>query len=69
MWSSGEHREEVVEDLLFEHGVPQSSRRRYMKMACGENPKGVYDHMRMGNAWIFRKLMRRAKELMEKQDQ
>lgn len=67
--NGGEHREEVVEDLLLEHGVPQSNRRRYMKMACGENPKGVYDHTRMGNAWIFRKHMSRAKELMEKQDQ
>jgi hypothetical protein len=46
--NGGEHSEEVVEDLLLEHGVPQSSRRRYMKMACGENPKRVYDHTRMG---------------------
>lgn len=67
--NGGEHREEVVEDLLLEHGIPQSNRRRYMKMACGENPKGVYDHTRMGNAWILRKHMSRAKELMEKQDQ
>jgi len=66
--NGGEHGEDVVEELLLEHGVPQSSRRRYMKMACGENPKRVYDHTRMGNAWIFRKHMSRAKELMEKQD-
>jgi hypothetical protein len=69
LMNGGEHREEVVEDLLLEHGIPQSNRRRYIKMACGENPKGVYDHTRMGNAWIFRKHMSRAKELMEKQDQ
>ena len=41
---------------------------RYMKMACGENPKGVYTHTRMGNAWILRKHLSRAKELIEKQD-
>ncbi len=69
LMNSGEHKEEVVEDLLLEHGIPQSNRRRYMKMACGENPKRVYDHTRMGNAWIFRKHMSRAKDLMERQDQ
>jgi hypothetical protein len=67
--NGGEHGEEVVEDLLLEHGIPHSSRRRYIKMACGENPKGVYDHTRMGNAWILRKHMSRAKEMLEKQDQ
>jgi hypothetical protein len=66
--NGGEHGEEVVEDLLLEHGIPHSSRRRYMKMACGENPKGVYDHTRMGNAWMLRKHMSRAKEMLEKQD-
>jgi hypothetical protein len=65
---SGVHGEEVIEDLLLEHGIPEADRRRYMKMACGENPKRVYDHTRMGNAWIFRHHMERAKELVEKQD-
>ena len=65
---SGPNAEEVVEDLLLEHGIPHSERRRYMKMACGENPQRVYGHTRMGNAWAFRKHMERAKELMEKQD-
>lgn len=37
-------------------------------MACGENPRGVYKHVRMGNAWLLRKHMERAKELMHKQD-
>lgn len=37
-------------------------------MACGENPKRVYDHTRMGNAYIFRHHLERAKELVEKQD-
>ena len=65
---SGKDGEEVVEELLLEHGIPTSDRRRYMKMACGENPRRVYDHTRMGNAWIFRHHMERAKELLEKQD-
>ena len=38
-------------------------------MACGENPRRVYDHTRMGNAWIFRHQMARAKEMLDKQDE
>ncbi|KAH7317715.1 hypothetical protein BKA65DRAFT_438774 [Rhexocercosporidium sp. MPI-PUGE-AT-0058] len=65
---SGGDGEFVVEELLLEHGEPVENRRRYMKMACGENPRRVYKHTRMGNAYIFRKQMARAKELMGKQD-
>jgi imidazolonepropionase-like amidohydrolase len=65
---SGSHGEEVVEELLLEHGVPKSERRRYIKMACGENPRAIYGHTRMGNAWMFRKHMTRAKEMREKRD-
>ncbi|KAF5016171.1 hypothetical protein F66182_12233, partial [Fusarium sp. NRRL 66182] len=65
---SGEHGEEVVEDLLLEHGIPKEDRRRYLKMACGENPRRVYHHTRMGNAWKFRQHMARAKDLRESQD-
>lgn len=65
---SGENQEQVVEEILLEHGVPKEERRRYMKIACGENPKRVYGHTRMGNAWIFRKQLERAKELKDKQD-
>jgi hypothetical protein len=36
---SGENSEEVVEEILLEHGIPVSHRRRFMKMACGENPR------------------------------
>ncbi|KAJ8058223.1 hypothetical protein OCU04_012419 [Sclerotinia nivalis] len=64
----GETGEEVVENVLLEHGIPTEERRRYMKMACGENPTTVYDHNRMGNAWLFRKQMTRGKGLIEKQD-
>ena len=42
---SGENGEEVVEELLLEHGIPKSDRRRYLKMACGENPKYVDGQM------------------------
>ena len=52
---SGDNEEFVVEELLLEHGEPVEHRRRYMKMACGENPRGVYKHTRLGNAYIFRK--------------
>lgn len=64
----GEHGEEAVEDLLLEHGIPKSYRRRYLKMACGENPSTLYQHTRMGNAWKLRKHMARAKDLRDSQD-
>jgi imidazolonepropionase-like amidohydrolase len=65
---SGPEGEEVVEEILLEHGIAKEERRRYMKMACGENPSRVYSHNRMGNSWIFREHMERAKVLREKQD-
>ncbi|KAF2092364.1 composite domain of metallo-dependent hydrolase [Rhizodiscina lignyota] len=65
---AGKDGEETVEEMLLEHGIPKEDRRRYMKMACGENPRRVYKHTRMGNAWVFRKHMERAVELREKQD-
>ena len=67
-WRPGPNAEFVVEELLLEHGLPPSERRRYMKMACGENPIGVYKHTRMGNAWELRKWLARARELVDKQD-
>lgn len=67
-WRPGPNAEFVVEELLLEHGLPASERRRYMKMACGENPIGVYKHTRMGNAWVLRKWLARARELVDKQD-
>lgn len=48
--NAGEDSEIVVEDVLLEHGISKHERRRYMKMACGENPRRVYSHTRMGNA-------------------
>ncbi|KAL4758892.1 uncharacterized protein BDW70DRAFT_169809 [Aspergillus foveolatus] len=35
----GANSEPVIEELLLEHGIPESQRQRYLKTACGENPK------------------------------
>lgn len=65
---AGPNGELVVEEMLLEHGLPKEGRHRYMKMACGENPKLVYGHTRMGNVWVLRKWLAKAKELVDKQD-
>lgn len=49
---------------------------RYMKMACGENPKGVYGERghghgpfsRLGESWYFRHAFEEARELVHAQD-
>lgn len=65
---SGKNGENVVADMLLEKGVPQSERRRYLKMAAGENPRGEYGHTRMGNAWILRRHLERASKVIKEQD-
>lgn len=65
---AGDYGEPLVEDLLLEKNIPKDERRRYMKMAMGENPKVVWGHTRMGNAWLLRARFQKAKELREKQD-
>lgn len=65
---SGKHAEPVVQDLLLERGVPVEERRRYMKMAYGENPKRVWGYTRLGNAWHLREHLQKAKDLQEEQD-
>jgi hypothetical protein len=65
---SGELGEYVVEEMLLEHGIDHQDRHRYMKFACGENPKKLYSHTRMGNAYELRRHLTRAKELMDKQE-
>ncbi|KAJ4423943.1 hypothetical protein N0V82_001371 [Gnomoniopsis sp. IMI 355080] len=65
---AGPNGEFVVEEMLLEHGLPKEGRHRYMKMACGENPKVTYGHTRMGNVWVLRKWLAKAKELVDKQD-
>lgn len=66
---TGPHREYVVEETLLEHGVPEERRHRYMKLACGENPKQLYHHTRMGNTWILRAHLAKARELLTEQDE
>ncbi|WQF90026.1 Putative metal-dependent hydrolase, composite domain superfamily [Colletotrichum destructivum] len=64
----GENGEPVVEELLLEHGLPEASRQRYLKMACGENPKHIYPHTRLGNAWLLREHLDKARKLKNKQE-
>lgn len=65
-WKPGPDGEFVVADMLLggEEGAA-----RYMKMACGENPKSVYGHTRMGNVWVLRRWLARARELVDRQDE
>ncbi|KAH7066491.1 hypothetical protein FB567DRAFT_542242 [Paraphoma chrysanthemicola] len=64
----GENAEPIVEDLLFDHGLPIGSRQRYLKMACGENPKYLYGHSRLGNAWLLRQHLEKARKLKLEQE-
>lgn len=64
----GESAEPVVEELLFDHGLPLKERQRYLKMACGENPKYRYEHTRLGNAWLLRQHLEKAQKLRLEQD-
>ncbi|KAH7070008.1 hypothetical protein BKA63DRAFT_519954 [Paraphoma chrysanthemicola] len=64
----GENAEPIVEDLLFDHGLPIGSRQRYLKMACGENPKYLYGHSRLGNAWLLRQHLEKAQKLKLEQE-
>ncbi|KAE8140535.1 hypothetical protein BDV38DRAFT_290241 [Aspergillus pseudotamarii] len=64
---SGESGEPIVEELLLEYGLPENARQRYLKMACGENPKGVYGNTRLGLTWLLRKHLEEARDLHERQ--
>ncbi|KAH7136829.1 hypothetical protein B0J13DRAFT_449046 [Dactylonectria estremocensis] len=65
---SGEDREPVVDELLLDHGLPETDRQRYLKMACGENPKNTYHNSRLGLAWLLREHLDQAQQLREHQD-
>ncbi|KAI5361892.1 putative metal-dependent hydrolase, composite domain superfamily [Septoria linicola] len=65
---SGTNREPVVEELLLDHGIPDSDRQRYVKMACGEKPKHTYFHTRLGNVWLLREHFAEAQEVLRQQD-
>ncbi|OJJ54511.1 hypothetical protein ASPSYDRAFT_159752 [Aspergillus sydowii CBS 593.65] len=64
----GPNGEPVIEELLLENGIPETNRQRYLKMACGENPKRVYGHTRLGLAWLLRKELAKAREIQRDQD-
>ncbi|CAG8947989.1 unnamed protein product [Penicillium salamii] len=63
----GPNAEPVVDDLLLDDGIAGKSRKRYLKMACGENPKGVYKNTRLGLVWLLRKHLEEARDLNERQ--
>ena len=62
------HRGSTVEEVQ----IPDAP--RYMKMACGENPKNVYGSQgrtpasRMGSAWVMREKFEAASKLVAAQD-
>lgn len=64
----GVGREPVVDALRLEHGIEPAQRRRYMKMACGENPKGIHGHVRTGTSWLLRDHLHHAASLRDAQD-
>lgn len=64
----GANGEPVSEELLLENGIPEAQRQRYLKMACGENPRRVYGYTRLGLAWLLRKEIARAREVQRDQD-
>ncbi|KAH7032291.1 hypothetical protein BKA57DRAFT_477771 [Linnemannia elongata] len=61
-----------TEDMFIEYG--NKDKWRYMKMACGENPKNLYRHQarmpstRLGEGWLFRERFSKATALKRAQD-
>ncbi|KAF9119605.1 hypothetical protein BGW39_000175 [Mortierella sp. 14UC] len=62
-----------TEDMLVQAG--EDEKWRYMKMACGENPKRVYGQFfnkmpstRLGEGWLLRDQFAKATELLRDQD-
>ena len=65
-------REEISQQDLF---ADPEREWRYMKMACGENPKRTYGraghhgpYSRLGEAWEFRHALEQAQQYVQKQD-
>ncbi|KZF23063.1 amidohydrolase [Xylona heveae TC161] len=65
---AGKDGEPVAAELLLEDGVPEENRQRYLKMACGENPKGIYGYTRLGLTWLLREHLDEARKLQERQN-
>ncbi|KAF2664530.1 amidohydrolase [Microthyrium microscopicum] len=65
-------RAEISQQDMF--ADPSPARWRYMKMACGENPKNVYGKIgkgpfsRLGEAWEFRHAFDEARKYVEAQN-
>ena len=65
-----------VEDMGIYYGTDPGEERvwRWLKMACGENPKKVYllqnrmPTTRLGEAWLFRKGFEEARNIFRKQN-
>ncbi|RIA84710.1 hypothetical protein C1645_783560 [Glomus cerebriforme] len=65
-----------VEDMGINYGInPEEEKEwRWLKMACGENPKKVYrlknrmPTTRLGEGWLFRKRFDEAKKILIKQN-
>ncbi|GBB85030.1 hypothetical protein RclHR1_01160024 [Rhizophagus clarus] len=65
-----------VEDMGINYGInPEEEKEwRWLKMACGENPKKVYRFQnrmpttRLGEGWLFRKKFEEARNLFRKQN-
>jgi imidazolonepropionase-like amidohydrolase len=68
----------LVEEMQINYGMSRTGMDgrmwRWMKMACGENPKtmGRYTHQmptsRMGSGWMFRKQFEQAQRVLQEQD-
>jgi hypothetical protein len=58
----------VIEEILLDLGLEEGKRNKYLKMACGENPKGIYRHTRMGLVWLLRERLKKARVIMWQQD-
>ncbi|KAI8055661.1 hypothetical protein BDF22DRAFT_671365, partial [Syncephalis plumigaleata] len=64
----------TAEGMLINHGLPSGTGWRWMKMACGENPKNVFGEQqtfpvsRMGVAWGFRERLEKARKLARLQE-
>ncbi|KAJ3382619.1 hypothetical protein HDU84_004192 [Entophlyctis sp. JEL0112] len=64
-----------VDNMLLNHGMKGSDGKkwRWMKMACGENPKsddwgpGVMPDSRMGSGWLIRERLNDAKTVLKSQ--
>ncbi|KAI8904734.1 hypothetical protein EDD86DRAFT_212675 [Gorgonomyces haynaldii] len=62
-----------AEHMLLNHGLNETDKWRWMKFACGENPrnKGEQKAMpqtRLGEGWLLRSRFEKARELLYEQD-